>query len=57
MTTEFAAAAWADYTGLRECLPARDELLAAAHERWRAAERERRSLMMAIEQLEAADAA
>jgi hypothetical protein len=56
-TTEFATAAWAEYQGLREALPASDHRVTLAHSRWRAAERERRELMWAIERLEEAEAA
>ena len=51
-TTEFATAAWAEYQGLRDALPPSDSRVGDAHARWRAAERERRALMQAIEQAE-----
>ncbi len=56
-TTEFASAAWTEYTTLRELPHAADPAIGAAHERWRSAERERRALTRAIEQLEALEPA
>ena len=56
-TTEYATAAWAEYQGLRDALPASHQRVTLAHSRWRVAERERRELVMAIERLEEAEAA
>ncbi len=56
-TTEFAAAAWTEYTTLRESEFVSGHRLAAAFGRWGSAERERLALMRAIEQLEEAEAA
>jgi hypothetical protein len=56
-TTEYATAAWTEYTALRESRRASDPQMALAHSRWRAAERERRALLKAIEQIEATAAA
>lgn len=53
-TTEFATAAWAEYQGLRDSLPATHTRVVMAHARWRAAERERRELLRAIEYAEKA---
>ncbi len=55
-TTEFSTAAWAEYQVLRDALPARHHRVTVAHTAWRAAERERRELMQAIERLEEAEA-
>lgn len=56
-TTEFATAAWAEYQALRDRLPASHRRVTVAHASWRAAERERRELTVAIERLESAEAA
>lgn len=56
-TTEYATAAWAEYQSLRDALPASDRRTLLAHAAWRAAERERRELMRAIEAAEEAEAA
>jgi hypothetical protein len=52
-TVEYATAAWAEYQALREALPASDRRVAMVHASWRAAEKERRTLLRAIERLEA----
>jgi hypothetical protein len=57
VTTDFAAAAWADYLALRESLPPSSPHVIQAHARWRVAERERRELLRAIERLEETEAA
>lgn len=54
-TTEFANAAWTEYLTLRDELPPADDQVAEAHARWHTAERERRSLMAAIEEAERAE--
>jgi len=51
-TTEYATAAWAEYQALREALPARHNRVTLAYTNWRTAERQRRELLKAIEQLE-----
>ena len=56
-TTEFATATWAEYQSLRDALPASSRRVQLAHASWRAAEKERRELMKAIEAAEAAEAA
>jgi hypothetical protein len=56
-TTEYATAAWAEYQALRDALPSRHHRVTLAHTQWRAAERERRELLKAIEKLEEAEAA
>lgn len=56
-TTEYATAAWAEYQSLRDALPPSDRRVTMAHGAWRAAERERRELLNAIEAAEEAEAA
>jgi hypothetical protein len=56
-TTEYSTAAWAEYQSLRDALPPSDHRVTAAHGRWRAAEKQRRELMAAIEEIEEAQAA
>ena len=55
VTTDFAAAARADYQQLAATLPHWSEPVRRAQERWRAAERERRYLQRAIAELEATE--
>ncbi|MBM4195758.1 MAG: hypothetical protein FJ197_01485 [Gammaproteobacteria bacterium] len=55
--TEFASAALMDYVAERDALGEPTAGLARARARWRAAEREKRALMRAIERLVAAEAA
>ncbi|GMU75155.1 MAG: hypothetical protein AMXMBFR45_06460 [Gammaproteobacteria bacterium] len=51
-TIEYATAAWAEYQSLRDALTAADDRVAAARERWQAADRQRQELRAAIAEIE-----
>lgn len=57
VTVDFAAAAYADYLAFRAVLPPSSNRVIQAQARWRAAERERRELLRAIESLETSEVA